>query len=509
MLYDAFNRPVKEADLRSEHAGPLGWIRPSIFEPVAGTLTPDRLSSLLRAADEGDGIEFLTLCAEMEEREPHYASVLGTRKQAVAGLTLQVESVSDEKTDLQVADAVRELLRADAFSDLVDDLLDALGKGYSACEILWEKDASRWWPSSYVWRDPRWFIFSRETDIPHIREGASTPTMNPPGKPLPAFKFIVHYPRLRTGARLRGGIARLASVSYMCKSYTLRDWMAFLETYGHPLRIGRYGSSATKDDLAVLRRAVQSIGIDAAAMLPDSMRIEFEQPPNTTGGDKLFQGMADWLDRQISKAVLGQTMTTDSGSSRAQAEVHDGVRSDILQSDTKRLCATLNRDLVRPFVDLHFGTRRPGLYPKIYYPFGTSADIPTLADALSKLVPLGLRVEQSVIRDRLGIPDPEEDAELLASPTTAPALNSAQSAGRLRPSTPPEAADEIEQAALADWEQVMPDMLGPIEQAASDSASYEEFQERLLRLADELNPTKLTQALAMAMWKARGAGDAI
>ena len=73
--------------------------------------------------------------------------------------------------------------------------------------------------------------------------------------------------------------------------------------------------------------------------------------------------LAEWLDRQTSKAVLGQTMTTDDGSSQAQATVHNEVRHDILKSDARQLANTLNRDLIQPYVDLNFGPQ-PGNRPE-------------------------------------------------------------------------------------------------------------------------------------------------
>ncbi|MFP3490946.1 DUF935 family protein, partial [Staphylococcus sp. SIMBA_130] len=77
-------------------------------------------------AENNDGHDYLTLAEEMEEREPHYASVLGTRKRAVSGLDVVVESASDDPADVRLADAVRDLVRDAVFGDLIEDLLDAL-----------------------------------------------------------------------------------------------------------------------------------------------------------------------------------------------------------------------------------------------------------------------------------------------------------------------------------------------------------------------------------------------
>jgi phage gp29-like protein len=58
--------------------------------------------------------------------------------------------------------------------------------------------------------------------------------------------------------------------------------------------------------------------------------------------------LAEGWDKQVSKAVVGQTMSTDDGSSQAQATIHNEVRVDLLQADAKAESNTLNRYFVRP-----------------------------------------------------------------------------------------------------------------------------------------------------------------
>ncbi len=114
------------------------------------------------------------------------------------------------------------------------------------------------------------------------------------------------------------------------------------------------------------------------------------------------------------------------------------VRGDILASDARQLTATLNRDLARPFIDLNFGPQQR--YTRIALPIPQPADTAALSAALEKLVPLGLPVQASFVRDKLGIPDPQHGALLLAAPTqpasgsaaAAATLNRAAVAGTLR-----------------------------------------------------------------------------
>ena len=39
------------------------------------------------------------------------------------------------------------------------DILDAIGKGFSATEIVWDSSNREWFPRRLRWRDPRWFMF--------------------------------------------------------------------------------------------------------------------------------------------------------------------------------------------------------------------------------------------------------------------------------------------------------------------------------------------------------------
>ena len=141
---------------------------------------------------------------------------------------------------LQLADVVRELVEAPEFSDMLDDLLDAIGKGFSVAEPIWQLIGDQFWPTRYEHRDPRWFQFDKVTG-----QRLKLRTDNSEGQEIPPGKLIVHKPRLKSGLPIRGGVARLVAVSFMCKVFGLKDWMRFAELFGMPLRISRYGPGAT------------------------------------------------------------------------------------------------------------------------------------------------------------------------------------------------------------------------------------------------------------------------
>lgn len=480
--------------------------------PIAPGLTPQRLAQVLLDANEGWPRDYLTLAEEMEERDWHYAGVLGTRKRAVSGLAPTVEAASDAGADVKLADAIRELIRQAAFGDMVDDALDAIGKGYSAIEIVWDRSGKTWTPT-YHWRDPRFFRFDYVTQSELLLLSDD----NIMGSALPPFKFIQHRPRLKSGVPVRGGLARLVSAAYMCKSYTLTDWLAFAEVFGMPLRIGRYDAGATPSDINTLITAVANIGTDAAAIIPKSMDIQFAELPKTSdGGAAVYQNLADWLDRQVSKAILGQTMTTDAqstGLNSNSAQVHNEVRTDILAADAKQLANTLNRDLVRPYIDLNFGPQT--VYPRIKLAVVEPDDLQTLATALSLLVPVGLEVEQSEVRGKFGFSEPPPGAKLLrvaTAPMPPPATPVEKAANRAQPplhgAPTRDGIDRMIDGTLDDWQPLLDPLVDPVRALAARAQDEGEFIAGLADLMRTSDPAALVQSLATEAFKARALGDA-
>jgi len=517
VILDAAGRPIKREVLTTELAAPsLTGVRTVWDNTVASGLTPYRLASLLQNAATGDHYEYLTLAEEMEERDLHYACELGKRKLAVSRLPVTVESASDSAHDKKLADAVRGLIKRPGFRSLKKDLLDGLGKGYSVAEIIWDRSGREWLPARYEWRDPRFFQFD-DVSRRELRLRDEADMMN--GLPLPPYKFIVHLPHLKTGIPIRGGLARLAAWSWMFKNYTIKDWMAFAEAFGMPLRVGKYPAGAKPEEIEVLKMAVANLGTDAAAVMPQSMVVEFVEAAKQNGGESLFQRMADFFDAQVSKGILGQTATTQGTPGKlGNEEAQNEVRHDIRDDDGDQLAETLNGYLVRPFIDLNFGPQQE--YPELIVRAIKKEDITTLSTALKELVPLGLEVEQSVVRDKLGLPDPAPGAVLLRQQPAPPEAGKAQAENRqgctcghcataLNRDTG-ESADDIDDLVaeeLADWQPMMQPVLDPLRKAVDGAESLEELLAALPDIFSGQDVTALVDALAAAGFKAAAMGD--
>jgi len=479
---------------------------------VASTLTPQRLAGILRSVVDGNDPEaYMTLAEEIEERDLHYSAQLRTRKLAVAAIPPTVEAASDDAIDVLMAERVREIMDDDQIPELFFDLLDGLGKGLALVQILWDTKSTPWKPQDYKWVDPRYLRQDQETleQILLISEDAPT------GAPLEPYKFILHTPRSKSGSVWRNGLARLVAVMYMLKSFTIRDWWAFAEVFGIPVRIGKYGANATTDDIETLINAIGRIASDAGAVIPESMKIELVETAKGNGGNTLFENMVRWCDEQVSKAVLGQTMTADNGSSQSQATVHNEVRIDIAKWDARQLESSINEYLIKPYIILNWGVQLR--YPKVRIKVPEPEDLKMLVDSLAPLIDRGLKVSSSEMADKFGLSTVKEGDETLMplqavgmsdlgmgnSPT---AMNRRIAFNRVMNTAEAE-IDNLTNEAMSEWEQVAEEFMNPIIELANKSASYEQFAAGLPALQEQLGAEQFIAQMAQYMFQLRGLGD--
>lgn len=407
-LVDQWGRPVRARELTREVAGPtLTGVRSPLSGYPGNDLNPRRLAQILREADEGHPERQLELAEIMEERDLHYVAVLGTRKRSVTQLDITVEDASDDPQDKKIAEELRTWLLRDELAEEMFDILDSIGKGYSFTEIMWDHSMGQWQPTYLEARDPRWFRFDRrDLRTPMlIGEGGQD-------EPLPAYKFIHARSRAKSGITPRSGICRVVAWAYLFKMFTQRDWAIFTQTYGQPLRLGKFPAGASQEDRDTLFRAVANIAGDCAAIIPEGMEIDFVETGNVGASVDLYESRADWLDRQVSKAVLGQTATTDAEvGGLGSGKEHRQVQEDIERADAKALSAVLNRDLVRPYVDLNYPGH--GKYPRIVIARPEAEDLSAWIKTVGEAVDRGLPVAEADVYAKLGLRQPEAGAKIL------------------------------------------------------------------------------------------------
>lgn len=506
-LLDYMGREIDMGALRQEHAGPsVVGVRSILTTHPASRITPQRLGRILREAETpgaGSSEEYVELAEDMEERDLHYLGVLNTRKRQVAQIGVMVEPASDKADDVRDAEFVQSFFERDGFEDELTDILDAVGKGYSAAEIDWDTSERQWMPRRLVWRLPQWFDFDRDS-------GERLLLRQDDGwGELPAYKFVVHIAKVKSGIPIRGGLARAIAWGWLFKNYTLKDWARFVEAYGHPIRLGKFPPNSDPADKAVLYRAVRNVAADAAAIIPEGMDIEFVDDTTVRGRAEIFDRFVAYIDSRISIAVLGQTLTTEQGDRGSQSlgNVHNLVRGDIERSDARQLAATLRRDLVIPMIALNHGPRET--YPRIRIERETTTDLEQLTSSVKELVPLGLPVRVDEVLARLGLKKPGDNDDVLRPAASGPADHPdddddtprSTSLARATNSADDDELEQVMEAIDADaWRTLAAPLIEPIlERAQGDP---ETFLDDLAAIYPDLDADALTERLARVIFVA-------
>lgn len=535
----------KRQDLVTEIARPSQTGLRSVWQwrPLA-SLTPAAVADILRRAAMGDAHDFLLAADDIAEKDLHYRAVLQTRTLAVAGLPIDIQPWDDSPAAQRAAGLVQDVLRESDLSVLITHLMDAVVKGYAVAEIVWETSADVWYPKQILPREAHWFRFDSDTGrLLRLVDGSMD------GAEIPAYRMIVHAPPVASGIPLLGGVARSALWAWVFKSYAMRDWARFCELFGQPIRVGKYHQGASPEDVAVLKQAAFSLGSDAAAVIPQEMVLELIESGSKSASADLYHQLIDYLDRQVSKAVLGQTMTTDSGTSGslAQAKVHQEVRRELLEADALAMAATLTRDLIAPIVRLNMGEGAP--LPILRLAVEDPEDLTALADHVVKLTGAGMPIPQWWVREKFGIPEARDGEPVLgasaalgqtgeplanqtanraktpgspmaatpnvavATPDVAPAVHAlhatrcgcaahAQGGEADAPDIPALQADRMEIETEAAWGAIMDKVRQIVEQADSLPA----LRDALLAAFSDLPEQELAEVMAMGFTAAELAG---
>ena len=489
-------------------------------------ITPSKLKQILEDAENGDIQAQHQLFMDIEEQDSSIAANMMTRKRSVLTLDWRIveprnATPAEEKLQAEIDELFYQYPNLE---DLFVDLMDAVGHGFSALEIQWAQVNGKWVPKGFKPCPQSWFKLDKDDSL-LLRTPA-----NQMGEPLRPFGWVVHRHKSRSTQLARDGLYRTLAWLYMYKHYSVRDFAEFLELYGMPIRIGKYGAGATNAEKRTLLRALAEIGHNAAGIMPESMQIELHNVANAgaASGNNPFLQMVDWCEKSIARLILGQTLTSGAdgkSSTNALGNVHNEVRRDLMISDAKQIAQTITQQIILPYLQINID---PNIAPYRvpYFEFDTKEyeDLSVFADAIPKLTGIGVQISESWVRDKLGIPEPQEGELILSTPqgektdekTTALSAvfnhgegctcgcrSAALSAKNGKKDEQDELDGLIDDAmANADFNQQLDPMMKQIVGVVMASESYDEAQEKLIALYPDLTSESHQAYLASAVFLA-------
>ncbi len=292
----------------------------------------------------------------------------------------------------------------------MDDLIDSPIME----EILTEIMNSKFWGKTVLELD---FVDGLQAyNIPrqHIRPEKGIITINPgdeQGIPYQGDDFF-----LEAGKDKDFGLLLKAAPYAIFKRGGFSDWAQFCELFGIPMKVGKY-SAQDEESKKALQEAFDESGGTSWMTAPKEVEIEIKES-STRGDGNLFNNFRKACNEEMLIAILGQTMTTTDGSSRAQSQVHKEGEEDINKSDRRFVQRILNTELL------------PRLEKRGFPVTGGWFSFPDAAETISKkdqieifdsfTNKLGLNIDEDFLYDFFGIPKPKSGQTKKQNPGVDP-----------------------------------------------------------------------------------------
>ncbi len=510
ILYDQFGRPYEKKKKPPVDILGAAAIADSYRDYVADGLTPQRLAGLLKEADNGELARQAELFDQIEERDGHIIGEISKRRNVILDADFTLEPASEDKRDVAVYEACKEMMDGIAdWPDVIVSLQDAVGKGFSSLEMHWDVSEGQAQVNKFEFIEQKRFRFCDKTGlfshVPRLITDSS-----PLGADIPSYRTILHRYGGKSGHPARSGIYRICAWWYLFKNYSIKDWVVFCEVFGMPLRLGKYQPGASEEDKKALETAVTLMGHDAAGIISTATEIEFPTGNKTTASVDLYERLAGFGNKEMSKAILGGTLTADvdGKGSYAAANTHNDVRHDLINADARALAATIRDQFIRPWVGFNYGWDTP--VPK-YTGQYQAEDLKTYADLLEKFADR-LDIPASHVRDTFRIPAPEKGEESLrpkiAQNSPLP-VNATKAITASRTGLYSKTSDFLGMITNNLAQQADPElenMVDNIKNLLDESANLEEFRERLIDAWQDMDTTVMAHKIEQAMTIADLAG---
>jgi phage gp29-like protein len=287
--------------------------------------------------------DIYTVFQEMEDKDGHYYAVLQSRKQGLLSRSNKlIPLLPDVPLDRAAMDiAERAMKKFGDLRSLLLSVLDALGKGIAIGEIIWGiEDDGVVLPQEVKWRHPGRFTWDEAGKLRRV-----DPSDPLGGTLMPERKFlqVCFHPQLQNPAAAGLGL-RVYWYSWF-KRNNLKSWALYNDKFGSPTVVARYPYGSDDKEREQLLVAIESIQQDAGVTMPEGMDIQLLEASRSGNADT-YRELAEWCNDEISKVVLGQTLTTSEGrrsGSLALGRVHESIRHEFIKADAAMVECTMQQ----------------------------------------------------------------------------------------------------------------------------------------------------------------------
>ncbi len=327
----------------------------------------------------------------------HLLSVMNKRRTQITNKKVHFALKNNEgKIDDVVKNAV---LETPWFYDMIKYILEAKAWGHSLIELVPEQGVIN-----------KAILVPRFNVLPEkgiLAFDAKNPLVGLDYRLDPAYSNNL----IEAGGEKDYGLLMSAAQYIIYKRGGFGDWAQFAELFGMPFREGNY-MPYDEDGRKKLEDALGKMGGAGWVVTPEGTSIKFHDN-NGAGKSEVFKDLIDLCDAQVSKIFLGNTMTTDNGSSRSQSETHQDTEDGIIQSDIVELEYLLNWNIKQKLIALGL----PIPEGRFFYPEMQILGLEQRIDIDMKLAEK-VPISEEYWYETYGIPKPDGTAEPIKVPGT-------------------------------------------------------------------------------------------
>ena len=281
----------------------------------------------------GKGYDTLRLLTQ----EPQIATCIQSRKAATKSLKYRINlEIADENRQTFYENLIKNL----NFNNLIDNILNAPLFGFQPIEIVWQAENGFVIPKKIDGKPQEWFFFDTDGNLRIKLKGYSDGYIAE--KDTMKFLCVQHNCDYLNPYGL--ALLSLCFWNVAFKKGGMEFWMKFIEKYAIPYFIGKYEPGTSDERKEELLELLVSMVQDAVAVIPNDSSVEIKESAGKGTSAQIFKTFVEFLDKEIAKTILGQTLTTEPGESGSYAlgQVHNQVRQDIIESDVRLVESTIN-----------------------------------------------------------------------------------------------------------------------------------------------------------------------
>jgi len=367
--------------------------------------------------------------------------------------------------------------------------------GYGVLEITWQLGADNLVRAVKVQRKPcRWFCFDGANRLMFRSKS------NPLGEVLPERKFLLGTHKASYENPYGIPVLSRAFWPAMFKKNGFKFWAVFCEKYGMPHIVGKVPRGAGPNEIGELMHDLENMVQDAVAVIPDDSSVEIKDAAASGGSVDAYERYLGYCEKSISKALLGQTLTTDVGDkgSYAAAKTHMEVRADIITGDKK-----IVEEIIQQLLDWTCEFNFPGEAVPVFTMFAPEDVDMQQAERDEALTRTGVRFRKSYFQREYGLTEDDFD---LVDPLAAAAATGGTTTFAAKAPAPAGAAPEQ----LAEDMQLSPEALQtqaaalaqPVMDAIKAGGGLEEIEAAVMAAYPDMDTAKFQEQLARALYVA-------